>query len=130
MLEDLYTSSQKTTRRISNITQNVVLLTPSKDEMGIVSKTFLEEINDKLNNHMHDNQWHSTSTVIKLFRAIGNKKPSKLIKFVIAEFFLLISAELLEKSINFARSIIEIEDKIINIIIHARKSLLFHDGNA
>ena len=98
--------------------------------MGIVSKTFFEEINDKLNNHMRDNQWHSTSTVIKLFRAIGNKKPSKLIKFVIAEFFRLISAELLEKSINFARSIIEIEDKIINIIIHARKSLLFQNGNA
>ena len=39
-------------------------------------------------------------------------------------------AELLEKPINFAKIIIEIEDKIINIIKHARKSLLFHDGNA
>ena len=41
-----------------------------------------------------------------------------------------ISAELLEKSIHFARSIIEIEGNIIDIINHARKSLLFHDGNA
>ena len=31
---------------------------------------------------------------------------------------------------NPLRSIIEIEDKIIDIINHARKSLLFHDGNA
>ena len=47
-----------------------------------------------------------------------------------AEFYPSISAELLEKSINFARSIVKIEDKIIDIINHARKSLLFHDGNA
>ena len=58
------------------------------------------------------------------------KKPCKFIKFDITEFYPLILAELLEKSINFARCIIEIEDKIINIIKHAGKSLLFHDGNA
>ena len=54
----------------------------------------------------------------------------KFTKFNFAEFYLLISEELLEKSISFARSIIETEDKIINIIKHARKSLLFHVGNA
>ena len=41
-----------------------------------------------------------------------------------------LSVELLEKSIHFARSIIEIEDKTTDIINHARKSLLFHDGKA
>ena len=41
-----------------------------------------------------------------------------------------LSVELLEKSIHFARSIIEIEDKTTDIINHARKSLLFHDSNA
>ena len=53
----------------------------------------------------------------------------KFIKFDIAEFYPSISGELLEKSINFARSIIEIKDKTIDIFNHARKSLLFHDGN-
>ena len=57
------------------------------------------------------------------------KKSCKFIKFDIAEFWPSISAELLEKSIKFSRSIIEIEDKIINIIKHAKKSLLFHDSN-
>ena len=98
--------------------------------MGIVSKTFLEKINSKLNNHLCYNQWRSTSTVIKWFRAIENKKPCKFIKFDIAEFYSSVSAELLEKSINFARGIVEIKDKIINIIKHARKSLRFHNGNA
>ena len=75
------------------------------------------------------NQWHSTSTVIEWFRATENKKPCKFIKFDIAGIYLSISVELLEKSINFARSIIEIEDKIIDTINHPRKSLLFHDSN-
>ena len=106
------------------------LINPAKSEMGIVSKTFLEKINSNLNNHLCYNQWRSTSTVIEWFRAIENKKTCKFIKFDIVEFYPSISAELLEKSINFARSIVEIEDKIINIIKHARKSLLFHNGNA
>ena len=41
------------------------LINPSKREMGVVSKKFLEEINNKLNNYMYYNQWHSTSTVIE-----------------------------------------------------------------
>ena len=45
-----------------------------KGEKCIVSKTFLEEINKKLNNHLCYNQWHSTSTVIEWFRSIENKK--------------------------------------------------------
>ena len=42
----------------------------------------------------------------------------KFINFNIALFYASITAELLEKSINFAKSIIEIEDKIINIAKH------------
>ena len=102
------------------------LINPSKGEMGVVSKKLLEEINSKLNNHLCYDQWHSTSMVIEWFRAIENKKNCKFIKFDIAECP-SISAELLEKSINFTRSIIEIKDKATDIINHARKSLLFHD---
>ena len=58
------------------------------------------------------------------------KKTCKFIKFDIEEFYPSVSAELLEKSTNFARNIIKIEDKVINIIKHARKSLLLHNGNA
>ena len=42
--------------------------------MVIVSKTFLEEVNNELNNHMYHNQWCCNSTVIKWFRAIEDKK--------------------------------------------------------
>ena len=58
-----------------------------------------------------------------MFRAIENKTSRKFIKFNIAEFYSLVSTELLEKSINFARSISKIEEKVINKIQHLRKSL-------
>ena len=51
-------------------------------------------------------------------------KTFKFIKCDIAEFYPSISAELLWKPINFGRN--EIEEKITNIIKHARKSLVFH----
>ena len=98
--------------------------------MGVLSQTSLRKLNNKLNNYLCYNQWRSTSTVTEWFKGFENKKICKFIKFDIAEFYPSISAELLGKSINFARSIIEIKDKIINIINHVRKSLLFHDGKA
>ena len=58
------------------------------------------------------------------------KKPCNFIKFDIAKFYVSISTELLEKSINFARRIIGKEDKVINIIKHTRKSFLFQASNA
>ena len=45
------------------------LINPSNGEMGIVNKTFLGEINNKLNNHLCYIQWRSTSIVIEWFRA-------------------------------------------------------------
>ena len=91
---------------------------PSNCEMCVVNKKLLEEINNKLNNHLYYKQWHSTSLDIEWFRAIENKKTCNFIRFNIAEFYPSMSAELLEKSINFARSIIEIKNKTIDIIKH------------
>ena len=53
----------------------------------------------------------------------------KYIKLDFAEFYPSISVELLKKSITFAKSIIKIEEKVIIIIKHPRKSLLFQDSN-
>ena len=41
------------------------LINPSKGEMGVVSKRFFEEINNKLNKHLRYSQWRSTFTVIE-----------------------------------------------------------------
>ena len=60
---------------------------------------------------------------------IKNKAKCRIIKFDIAEFDPLIAMELLDRSISFAKSLIDIEANIISTINHAR-SLLFHDSGA
>ena len=98
--------------------------------MGIVSKKYLENIISKLISKLQYNQWGTTSTVIEWFKAIKNKAKCWFIKFDIAEFHPLIAMELLDRSISFAKSLIDIEGNIINTINHARKSLLFDDNGA
>ena len=112
-------------KTISKTLQLQKRFNPSKGKMGKISKTSSEEINNKLNNHQYYNQWSITPTVTAWFKAVENKKTCKFIRFDVAEFYRSISAELLEKSCNFARSIIKIEDKTINIFKHTRKSLLY-----
>ena len=110
--------------------QKCRLINPSKSEMGIVSKKYLENIISKLNCNLRYSQWRNTSTVIEWFKAIKNKAKCRFIKFDIAEFYPSISIELLDRSISFAKSLIDIEGNIINTINHARKSLLFDDSGA
>ena len=69
----------------------------------------------------------STSTAVEWFKAIKNKAKCRCIKFDIAEFYPSISIGLLDRSVSFAKSLIDIEGNIINTINHARKSLLFDD---
>ena len=114
----------------SHLLLTMEIINLSKDGTGVVSKNFLEKINNKLNNHLCYNQWHCISTVLDGSKLLKIKKTWKFIKFDIEEFYPSISAKLLEKSINFARKIIEIKENIIDITNHARKSLRFHDGNA
>ena len=95
--------------------------------MGIVSKKYPETIISKLNSKIQYNQWRSTSAVIEWFKAIKNKAKCRFIKFDIAEFYHLISIELLDRSTSFAKYLIGIEGNITNIKNHSRKSLLFDD---
>ena len=110
--------------------QKCRLSNPCKSEMGIVSKKYLENIISKLNSKLQYNQRRNTSTVIEWFKAIKNKAKCRFIKFDIAEFYPSISIELLDRSISFAKSLIDIEGNIINTITHAGKSLLFNDSGA
>ena len=110
--------------------QKCCLMNPSKSEIGITSKKYLEDIILILNSKLQYNQWRSTSTVIQWFKAIKNKAKCRSIKFDIDEFYPLISIELLDRSISFAKSLIDIKENIINTINHARKFLLFDDTGA
>ena len=106
------------------------LINPAKSEMGRVSKVILANIISSVTDSTMLNQWRNTSTVIDWFRNIPDKKHSRFIKFDVCEFYPSISEPLLDKAINYACSITNVSDSDINIIKHARKSLLFNKSGA
>ena len=101
------------------------LINPAKSEIGIISKHYLETINKNIRLKSQANQWRNTSSVISWFKNIPSKEHSKFIKFDIVDFYPSITEELLMKSINYAKSIDTIDDNVVKVIMHSRRSLLF-----
>ena len=97
--------------------------------MGIISKKYIEDINKSVLNSIKVNQWKNSSAVINWFENLKVNVKSRFIKFDIVDFYPSISEHLLEKSIMFARSHIEIDNKIIQVIKLSRKSLLFNESS-
>ena len=101
------------------------LLNPAKSEIGIVSRAKLQEINSIIRQATRLNQWRNSSTVINWFTELNEKKSTSFIQFDIVDFYPSITEVLLNKSIEYAKSITNIEDETISIIMNSRKSLLF-----
>ena len=104
------------------------LLNPTKSEIGCVSKVMLQEINSEIREKTNLKQWRNTATVLNWFKELQTKSNLKIVQLDIIDFYPSISEPLLEKAIDFAKSIVEIEQSTIDIIMHARKSLLFANG--
>ena len=94
--------------------------------MKWVSKLILQEINEKIKQLTEVNQWKNTSSVISWFKRIANKEKMRFLKFDIVNFYPSISEKLFNESIEFANSLVTIGKEDIDIIRHARKSLLFY----
>ena len=105
------------------------LINPAKSEIGIISKHYIETINNTIREKTQVNQWRNTKLVIEWFKAIKNKSKCSFIKFDIVDFYPSISEELLSKAIAYAQSVTTIEEKVIRTIYHSRKSLLFDRDN-
>ena len=104
------------------------LLNPAKNEIGVVSKHYLQAINKKVLEHHNLNQWRNSLSVIEWFNNIKDKSKCRFLKFDIAEFYPSITEKLLQNAIEFAQSITSVPDETLNIITLSRKSLLF-DNN-
>ena len=98
--------------------------------MDLVSKKILEKINAKIESLTSLNQWKNTASVINWFNNIPNKANSVFIVFDIESFYPSISEDVLKMSINYAKQFINIPERDIDIIMHSRKSLLFHQDAA
>ena len=55
--------------------------------IGIISKHYIELINNKIREKTQMNQWWITKSVIEWFKAIKNKSKRSFIKFDIVEFY-------------------------------------------
>jgi hypothetical protein len=101
------------------------LLVPSKSEIGHVSKLKLDKINNILRKKLNLNQWKNTTDVINWFSIINYKKDCTFIQFDINDFYPSITADILDKTIAFAKIHTDIPEETIRVIKHCRKTLLY-----
>ena len=106
------------------------LINPSKSSLGKVSKVILDRINNDICDQVHVNQWRNSTDVISWFINIKDKSRKSFISYDIVDFYPSISESLLDQAIEWAKQHSEISDQNIQVIKHARKSLLHHDGTA
>ena len=70
-------------------------INPAKSEISIISKHYLEKINDNIRRKSKLQQWRDTSSVIAWFKKqILSKEKSKFIKFDMVNFYPSITEEL------------------------------------
>ncbi|KAJ8024103.1 hypothetical protein HOLleu_36733 [Holothuria leucospilota] len=106
------------------------LINPAKSEMGIVSIHILEQINSTIRANTTPNQWRSTVAVTQWFRNIIDKKRLSVVFFNVVDIYQSICEQLLRDSIQWATQFTHISDSDIEVIMNARKSLLFDSGKA
>ena len=103
------------------------LINPSKSSIGRISKHILDKINSQILLSKKLNQWKDISDVIERYKAIDDKQNSSFIQFDIESFYPSIKKELFDNAILFAKTITDISDEELNIIMESKKNLLFNN---
>ena len=104
------------------------LINPTKSEIGQVSKSILERIVRNTVKSTGVNLWKSTRDVLNWYRNSHTNQKSSFINFDIIDFYPSITESLLLKANNHAKQYTEILDNEIDIIIHAKRTLVFNGG--
>ena len=91
------------------------LINPAKSEIGKLINTFLKN-SSKVRDLSRVNQWQETSTVKNWFKNINDKKKCIFTQFDFEELYP--SKELLLKAIMYAKTLVNISDVEIKIIMH------------
>ena len=104
------------------------LINPTKSEIGAISKHILDDINASVITSTKINQWKNTASVLKWFNGLENKNLLSFICFDVCEFCPSINEKLLSKALDFATNYGQITSHEREIILHAKRSLLFSDN--
>ena len=105
------------------------LINPAKSEIGKISKQILDRVNAALKKDLGVQQWKSSADVTAWFTSLERRDRCVFTCFDICEFYPSISENLLCKALAFASKITSISAEEKEIILHARKSLLFDSNN-
>ena len=103
------------------------LINPAKSDLGRVSKQILENINAEIKTTQTAQQWRNSNNVIEWFNQLENKELCTFTQFDIVDFYPSITEVLLTKSLDYAKQFVQISREDTEIIMHARKSLLFNN---
>ena len=93
-----------------------------------ISKQILDLINSKLCEILKMYEWKNTASVINWFKKIESKSSHKFLMFDIGDFYPSIKEGLLVEGLEFAKQHVTIKSKDRETIFHARKSLLYNEG--
>ena len=106
------------------------LINPAKPQIGRVSKSILDRINNDVRSKTRVHQWTNSLSVTQWFKSINDKKRHSFISFDIIDFYPTITENLLDEAIKWAKQFTTITDRDIHIITTTRKSLLFHQNRS
>ena len=103
------------------------LINPTKTEIALISKQILDRINTSILRETQLNQWKNTTSVIEWFEKIRVRRSTTFLIFDIVSFYPSISKDLLQKAIQFAQNYTTVTPQEIEIIMSAKRTLLFHN---
>ena len=104
------------------------LINPAKSQIGKVSKAILDRIICSVKEATKVNLWKNTQSVIDWFNGIEEKPSHTFVCFDVVDFYPSITENLLKQALEFASQFTVISKEEKEIILHARKSLLFVNG--
>ena len=104
------------------------LINPSKSDIEKISKTILDKIITKIVSLTNVNQWKNSTSVIEWYKTIPNKDQYRYVIFDIENFYPLISLEFFHEALTSAKTLTDISETYVSIMMQARKTFLFNDS--
>ena len=104
------------------------LIDLSKSDIEKISKSLLDTINENILKQTNVSQWKNMSQVITWFKNIKSKKTSSFVNFDVENFYPSISIDLFTDAISYAKTITNIDDDQLSIIMQPREPLLFNNN--
>ena len=71
------------------------LINPTKSNIGNISKSILDRVNNSLRSKLEINQWKSTNDVLKWFNGLEDKKSLRFVKYDVEQYYPIIKKSLL-----------------------------------